>query len=304
MQCTPHDLLPAPRRSRDTQHHAPRGEDESRRVLCITMSDDEHSPLLTMHDADFWRHLQPPVHAPPRRRTQMFGGTFVFGGRRAPLGQLKKDFSYPYNTVLTFSSSSLHQPLQCDDAAPAPHSHTLLPPRSLILLRPPRSHEEPTRGQPGNTAWLREVDGPTLSPRPRTPLALHLSVLRPSRSCEEPTRRLREDTVWLREVDGPALAPPLRTPLALRPSVLQPSRSRKEPTRGLRGDTARLREVDGVQGADTWTMTRHRVAARGRWPGPRTAASHSPRPSPLCPPAFSFAQGADTWTARRHCVAA
>ncbi|KAL6301395.1 hypothetical protein BKA93DRAFT_828352 [Sparassis latifolia] len=170
------------------------------------MSDDEHLPLLTMHDADFWRHLQPPVHAPARRRMQTFGGTFVFGGRRAP-------------PVLTFSSLSLHRPPRCDDAAPAPHSHTLLPPRSPILLRPPRSREEPTRGQPGNTARLREVDGPALSPRPRTPLALRPSVFRPSRS---------------REVDGPALAPPLRTPLALRP-FLRPPRSRGQPTHERRG---------------------------------------------------------------------
>ncbi|GBE87332.1 hypothetical protein SCP_1100070 [Sparassis crispa] len=107
--------------------------------------------------------------------------------------------------------------------------HTLLPPQSPILLCPPCSREEPTCGQPGNTAWLCEVDGPALSPWPRTPLALCPSVLRPSRSREEPTRGPRGDTMWLREVDGPALTPPLCTPLALRP-FLRPPRSRGQPT--------------------------------------------------------------------------
>ncbi|KAL6303899.1 hypothetical protein BKA93DRAFT_826309 [Sparassis latifolia] len=131
--------------------------------------------------------------------------------------------------LLTFSSSSLHRPPRCDDAAPAPHSHTLLPPRSPILLRPPHSREEPTCGQPGNTAQLREVNGPALSPRPRTPLALRLSVLQPSRSREEPTRGQPGNTAWLREVDGPALSPRPCTPLALRP-FLRPPRSRGQPT--------------------------------------------------------------------------
>ncbi|GBE83136.1 hypothetical protein SCP_0501830 [Sparassis crispa] len=170
---------------------------------------------------------------------------FVFGGRRAPPGQLKKDFSYPYNTVLTFSSSSLHWPPRCDDAALAQHSHTLLPPRSPILLCPPRLREELTRRQPGNTARLCEVDSPALSPWPRTPLVLRLSVLQPSRSREELTRGQPGNTARLREVDGPALSPRPRTPLALCPSVLWPSRSCEEPTREQPGNTARLREVDG-----------------------------------------------------------
>ncbi|GBE80303.1 hypothetical protein SCP_0300180 [Sparassis crispa] len=89
---------------------------------------------------------------------QMFGSMFVFGGRRAPPASL-----------------SLHRLPQCDDATPALHSHTLLAPWSPIFLRPPHSHGEPTRGQPGDTAWLRKVNDLAL-PSPFAPPSSSLLI--------------------------------------------------------------------------------------------------------------------------------
>ncbi|KAL6307027.1 hypothetical protein BKA93DRAFT_111699 [Sparassis latifolia] len=156
-----------------------------------------------------------------------------------------------------------------------PHS----PPTSVP--HPPRSRREPTRGQPGDTAQLHEVDGLALA-LPHSP---HTSTLHPFRSRGEPTRVRRSDIARLREVDRPALAPHRRLalPSPLAPpfsnllvhegsrhadgkatprgcarstalpshshthlTPIQPSRSRGEPTRGQRGDTARLREIDGL----------------------------------------------------------